>query len=61
LGKGPQASLNPSLVLKYRAAVEKRVYDDALLVGIPDASVLQQTPEAEPSSVVTTGVLSKPI
>jgi hypothetical protein len=57
----PQASLNPSLIPKYRAAVEKRVYDDALLVGIPDASVFQQTPEAEPSSVVTTGVLSKPI
>lgn len=54
-------SLNPSLVPKYRAAVEKRVYLDALLVGIPDASVFQQTPESEPSSVVTTGVLSKPI
>jgi hypothetical protein len=54
-------SLNPSLVPKYRAAVEKRVYLDALLVGIPDASVFQQTPEIEPSSVVTTGVLSKPI
>lgn len=37
----PQASLNPSLVPKYRAAVEKRVYLDALLVGIPDASVFQ--------------------
>ena len=34
---------------------------DALLVGIPDASVFQQNPEAEPSSVVTTGVLSKPV
>ena len=34
---------------------------DALLVGIPDASVFQQNPEAEPSSVVTTRVLSKPI
>lgn len=57
----PQASLNPSLVPKYRAAVEKRVYDDALLVGIPDASIFQQNSETEPSSVVTTGVLSKPI
>lgn len=27
--------LNPSLIPKYRAAVEKRVYLDALLVGIP--------------------------
>jgi hypothetical protein len=54
-------SLNPLLVPKYRAAVEKRVYDDALLVGIPDASVFQQNPEAVSSAVVTTGVLSKPI
>ena len=55
-------SLNPLLRPKYRAAVEKRVYDDALLVGIPDVSVFPQSPEAEPSSVVTTtGVLSKPI
>ncbi|MBD2577476.1 DUF4058 family protein [Oscillatoria sp. FACHB-1406] len=54
-------SLNPLLVPKYRAAVEKRVYLDTLLVGIPDASVFQQTPESEPSCVVTTGVLSKPI
>lgn len=54
-------SLNPSLVPKYRAAVEKRVYDDALLVGIPDASVFQQNPETELSSAVTTGVLTKPI
>lgn len=54
-------SLNPSLIPKYRAAVEKRVYDDALLVGIPDASVFQQNPEAVSSAVVATGVLSKPI
>ena len=54
-------SLNPSLVPKYRAAVEKRVYLDSLLVGIPDASVFQGKAEAEPNSVVTTGVLSKPI
>lgn len=37
-------SLNPLLIPKYRAAVEKRVYDYALLVGIPDASVFQQNP-----------------
>lgn len=54
-------SLNPSLIPKYRAAVEKRVYLDALLVGIPDASVFQQNSEAERACVVTTGVLSKPI
>ena len=54
-------ALNPSLIPKYRAAVEKRVYDDALLVGIPDASVFQQNAETRPSPVVTTGVLNKPI
>jgi hypothetical protein len=50
-------SLNPSLIPKYRAAVEKRVYLDALLVGIPDASVFQQNPEASRTSGVTTRVL----
>lgn len=54
-------SLNPSLIPKYRAAVEKRVYLDALLVGIPDASVFQQNPETNRSSVITTEVLSKPM
>jgi hypothetical protein len=32
-------SLNPQLTPKYRAAVEKRVYSDTILVGIPDVSV----------------------
>lgn len=56
-------SLNPSLIPKYRAAVEKRVYMDSLLVGIPDASVFQQNPETSPATNrVTTGVLTtKPI
>lgn len=54
-------SLNPLLIPKYRAAVEKRVYLDALLVGIPDASVFQQNHETEPVSAVTTGVITKPI
>ncbi len=53
--------LNPSLIPKYRAAVEKRVYMDSLLVGIPDASVFQQKPGNSRSNVVTTEVLSKPI
>jgi hypothetical protein len=53
--------LNPSLIPKYRAAVEKRVYMDSLLVGIPDTSVFQQSPEISRSNVVTTGVLTKPI
>lgn len=53
--------LNPSLIPKYRAAVEKRVYLDALLVGIPDASIFEQNLKNESSSVATTEVLSKPI
>ena len=54
--------LNPSLIPKYRAAVEKRVYMDSLLVGIPDASVFQQKPEpSQATNRVTTGVLTKPI
>lgn len=54
-------SLNPSLVPKYRSAVEKRVYFDAVGVGIPDASIFQQNPESDRTSTATTGVLSKPI
>lgn len=54
-------SLNPALVPKYRAAVEKRVYSDALLAGIPDVSVFKKMPEGESSSALTTEVLSKPI
>lgn len=53
--------LNPSLIPKYRAAVEKRVYLDALLVGIPDASIFEQNLKNEPNSIATTEVLSKPI
>ena len=33
-------TLNPLLIPHYRAEVEKRVYMDMVLVGIPDASVL---------------------
>lgn len=54
-------TLNPLLVPKYRAAVEKRVYEDTVLVGIPDVSVFQQTPLTDNSAANTTEVLSKPI
>lgn len=52
-------SLNPLLTPKYRAAVEKRVYTDALLVGIPDVSVFQANTESRPSA--STQVLSQPV
>lgn len=47
-------SLNRMITPKYRAAVEKRVYSDTLLVAIPDVSVTQQIRTA-------TGTLSQPI
>ena len=53
--------LNPTLIPKYRAAVEKRVYLDSLLVGIPDASVFPGKAKAKPNSGVTTEALSKPM
>jgi hypothetical protein len=47
-------SLNPQLTPKYRAAVEKRVYSDAILVGIPDVSVFAKGTQAD----VTTATLT---
>ncbi|MEN8445861.1 MAG: DUF4058 family protein [Cyanobacteria bacterium J06555_13] len=46
-------SLNPQLLPRYRAAVETRVYIDASLVGIPDASIYTQSrqPQARPTAV----------
>ncbi len=61
-------SLNPSLVPKYRAAVEKRVYLDALLLGIPDTSVFPRSRIAPresqsplPQRLTSTGVISQPV
>ncbi|NET49338.1 MAG: DUF4058 family protein, partial [Merismopedia sp. SIO2A8] len=33
--------LNPRITPKYRAAVEKRVYEETVLIGIPDVSVVR--------------------
>jgi hypothetical protein len=53
-------SLNPLLIPKYRAAVEKRVYSDSLLVGIPDVSVFQtKLPASQPTTTAKT--LSQPL
>ena len=54
-------SLNPALLPNYRAAVEKRVYLDSVLVGIPDASIFQQNPNVNLNVNAATGVLSKPV
>ena len=53
-------SLNAVITPKYRAAVEKRVYADSLLVGIPDVSVVQRSTEAaNPNLAIAT--LSQPV
>jgi Protein of unknown function (DUF4058) len=53
-------SLNAVITPKYRAAVEKRVYTDSLLVGIPDVSVFQRGGEAaKPERTIAT--LSQPV
>ncbi len=53
-------SLNTVITPKYRAAVEKRVYSDSLLVSIPDVSVAQR--ERELIQVRTsTETLSQPV
>lgn len=52
--------LNSVITPKYRAAVEKRVYSDSLLVGIPDVSVFQQGTETDVPKR-TTATLSEPL
>ena len=53
-------SLNSVITPKYRAAVEKRVYLDSLLVGIPDVSVFQRGKDAAQAQQ-TTATLSEPL
>jgi Protein of unknown function (DUF4058) len=54
--------LNSSITPKYRAAVEKRVYEEAILVGIPDVSVVKQTVAPLPKPLSSgTATLSQPI
>lgn len=51
--------LNPQLIPKYRAAIERRIYDlsgdEAILIGIPDVTVEQRSPRA---GVANTAVLA---
>jgi hypothetical protein len=53
-------SLNTVITPKYRAAVEKRVYSDSLLVGIPDVSVAQRGREPIQTKA-STETLSQPV
>jgi hypothetical protein len=53
--------LNPLIAPKYRAAVEKRVYSDSLLVGIPDVSVFQPKAVSSETQGRTVSVLNQPL
>jgi hypothetical protein len=53
--------LNPLIAPKYRAAVEKRVYSDSLLVGIPDVSVSGGAQPSAPTQGTAVGVLNQPL
>lgn len=53
--------LNPVITPKYRAAVEKRVYEDSLLVGIPDVSVVRQQQSQRPKPRTATATVSQPV
>ncbi|MEM9009480.1 MAG: DUF4058 family protein, partial [Cyanobacteria bacterium P01_F01_bin.86] len=55
--------LNPQITPKYRAAVDKRVYMDTVLVAVPDNTVFQQSTAIKvPSGFASqsTTVVSKP-
>ena len=56
---GLMRSLNPQINPKYRAAVDKRVYLDAVFVGIPDTAIAQKESTPSPDGA-STAVLSKP-
>jgi hypothetical protein len=53
--------LNQRITPKYRAAVEKRVYEESILVGIPDVSVVRQRSNLPVPPQSTTMTLSQPV
>ncbi len=57
---GLARALNPQITPKYRAAIDTRVYNDSLLVGIPDVSVYQQSVVKQEPTAQATAVISKP-
>lgn len=56
----PARSLNPILMPRYEAAVEKRTYTETLLVGIPGVSVFS-TKEMLASTTAAISRLSQPV
>jgi hypothetical protein len=53
--------LNQRITPKYRAAVEKRVYEESILVGIPDVSVVRQRSNQPAQPQSSTMTLSQPV
>ncbi|NEQ69456.1 MAG: DUF4058 family protein [Symploca sp. SIO2D2] len=53
--------LNLHITPKYRAAVEKRVYEESILVGVPDISVARQQTDSPLQSQTSTMTLTSPI
>ncbi|MEO0755977.1 MAG: DUF4058 family protein [Cyanobacteria bacterium J06648_16] len=53
-------TLNRSITPKYRAAMEQRVYQDALLIGIPDVTVSEQSQKRYVKTSQSMAVLSRP-
>lgn len=53
--------LNLHITPKYRAAVEKRVYEESILVGVPDVSVVQQQDNSQVERQISTVTLSHPV
>ena len=47
--------LNQLITPKYRAAVEKRMYEESILVGIPDGSVVRQASQTPKISISSIG------
>ncbi|NET57246.1 MAG: DUF4058 family protein [Symploca sp. SIO2E6] len=53
--------LNLHITPKYRAAVEKRVYEQSILVGVPDISVTRQQTDAPVQPQTSTMTLTPPV
>ncbi len=55
-------SLNPQITPKYRAAVENRVYSEAILVGIPDSAVFRGVQSTRtPNHSTSNSTLTQPV
>ncbi|MEO1353812.1 MAG: DUF4058 family protein [Cyanobacteria bacterium J06635_15] len=53
--------LNLHITPKYRTAVEKRVYEESILVGVPDVSVVRQQATSQVELQTSTVTLSQPV